>query len=109
MKRFMCIWYTDVNVNVMAVSAGLPKGEARRLAPTLMEHMRQCDEILMIKGDRFDTNHNHRPDNELNLTALAAFASSLEQTIAATPIAISAHWTEQLEVYEGKIDRSEFT
>ena len=85
----------------------MPKGEAKSLAPVLMEHMRQCDEILGIKADYFDINHYHRPENELDLTAIAAFASFLEQTIAATPMAISAHWTEYLEVSEGRTDRKE--
>ena len=54
----MCTWHTDVNVDVVAVGADLLKGEAKRLAQTLMEHMRRCDEILMIKDDHFDTNRH---------------------------------------------------
>ena len=79
------------------------------LALPLMEHMRRCDEILMIKANWYDMNHHHRPENELSLTALAEFASFLEQKIAATPTAISAHWTECLEVCQGNADGSELS
>ena len=85
----MCTQHTDVTINAVAVCADLPRGEAR---------MRPCDEILMIKASWYDTNHHHRPENELDLTALAAFASHLDQKIAAAPVAISAHWTDCLEV-----------
>ena len=94
----MCIQRTDVTIHAVAVSADLPRGEAKMLAPALMEHMRRCDEILMIGTDYYDMNHHHRPENELNLTALGACASHLDQKIAAAPIAVLAHWTYCLEV-----------
>ena len=71
-----------------------------------MEHIRQCNEILMMKDNPFDSNHYCRPENEVNLTALAAFVSFLEQSIAATPVATSASWTEWLEAGEGNPDKA---
>ena len=94
----MCIQHTDVTIHAVAVSADLPRGEARMLAPALLEHMRPCDEILMMKANWYDTKHHHRHENELDLTALAASASHLDQKIVAAPVAISAHWTDCLEV-----------
>ena len=105
----MCTQHTDVTIDAVAVSADLPRGEARMLAPALMEHMRRCDEILMITANWYDTNYHHRPENELDLTALAAFASHIDQKIAAAPIAISAHWTDCLEVSKGNADGTELS
>lgn len=99
---------SNLNLDVGAVSADLPTGKARRYAPVLLEHIRQCDLILMIEDNYFDTSHNHRPENELNLTALAAFASSLGQSIAAFPAATSASWTEWMEESEGDAGKAEF-
>ena len=99
---------SELNLDLRAVSADLPTGKARRYAPVLLEHIRQCDLILMIEDNYFDQNHNHRPENELNLTALAAFASSLGQSIAAFPEATSASWTEWMEESEGDAGKAEF-
>ena len=106
-KQSGCTLQTESNLDVGAVSADLPTGKARRYAPVLMEHIRQCDLILMIEDNYFDTNNNHRPENELNLTALAAFASFIEQGIAALPEATSASWTEWMEESEGDADKAE--
>ena len=106
-KQSRCTLHPDVDVDAGAVGADLPTGKARRYAPVLMEHIRRCDQILMIEDNYFDTNNNHRPENELNLTALAAFASFIEQGIAALPEATSASWTEWMEESEGDADKAE--
>ena len=103
----MCTLHTDLSIDNGAVGADLPKGRVKRYAPVLLEHIRQCDLILMIEDNYFDTNHNHRPENELNLTALAAFASSLGQSIAALPVATTASWTEWMEESEGDAGKAE--
>ncbi|CAK0747915.1 hypothetical protein CVIRNUC_001799 [Coccomyxa viridis] len=104
-ERLMVLWTSFCK---WGSKGDLPTGKARRYAPVLLEHIRQCDLILMIEDNYFDTSHNHRPENELNLTALAAFASSLGQSIAAFPAATSASWTEWMEESEGDAGKAEF-
>ncbi len=61
--------HKDVEAESSAVGADVPGGGA------LLEQIDQCDTILGQKASWFDPNDYQRPDHEVDLSAIAAFAA----------------------------------